>query len=61
MNKGSRLLLTVNVNKNAFAEIDYGTGKDVASESIKDAGVPLEVQWLTSSSIGLRLRPIGHS
>ncbi|HEX8806500.1 MAG TPA: CocE/NonD family hydrolase, partial [Candidatus Aquilonibacter sp.] len=51
--KGSRLLLTVTVNKNAFAEINYGTGKDVASESIKDAGVPLRVKWLTSSYIRL--------
>lgn len=54
--KGSRLLLTVNVNKNAFAEINYGTGKDVAAESIKDAGVPMEVDWLTSSYIRLRLQ-----
>lgn len=54
--KGSRLLLTVNVNKNAFAEINYGTGKDVATESIKDAGNPMVVDWLTSSFIGLRLR-----
>src|SRR5579862_3395810 len=28
--KGSRLLLTVTVNKNRFAEVNYGTGKDVA-------------------------------
>ncbi len=54
--RGSRLLLTVNVNKNAFAEIDYGTGKDVASESIRDAGAPMRVAWLTSSSIRLRLQ-----
>lgn len=53
--KGSRLLLTVNVNKNAFAEINYGTGKDVATESIKDAGTPMQVDWLTSSYIRLRL------
>jgi hypothetical protein len=54
--KGSRLLLTVNVNKNAFAEINYGTGGDVAREDIHDAGAPMQVDWLTSSYIRLRLR-----
>ncbi|MFZ0552024.1 MAG: hypothetical protein WAU49_10030 [Steroidobacteraceae bacterium] len=49
-------MLTVTVNKNAFAEVNYGTGKDVANESIKDAGAPMTVDWLTSSYIGLRVR-----
>jgi uncharacterized protein len=54
--RGCRLLLTVNVNKNAFAEIDYGTGKDVAIESIADAGTPMKIHWLTSSYVRLRMR-----
>ena len=54
--KGSRLLLTVDVNVNAFAEINYGTGGDVARENIHDAGAPMQVDWLTSSYIRLRLR-----
>jgi uncharacterized protein len=54
--KGSRLLLTVNVNKNAFAEINYGTGKDVSAEDIHDAGTPMQVEWLTNSYIRVRLR-----
>jgi uncharacterized protein len=53
--EGSRLLLMVNVSKNAFSEINYGTGKDVATESIKDAGAPMEVDWSTSSYVRLRL------
>lgn len=53
--KGSRLLLTVNVNRNPFAQINYGTGKDVGNESVKDAGSPMQVDWLTSSYIRLRL------
>ena len=53
---GSRLLLTVTVNKNAFAEVNYGTGKDVAKESAKDADAPMKVDWLTSSYIDLRVR-----
>jgi len=53
---GSRLLLTVNVNKNAFAEVNYGTGKDVTAESVEDAGEPMQVDWLTSSYVRLRVR-----
>lgn len=53
--KGSRLLLTVNVNKNAFSEINYGTGKDVSTEGIADAATPMQVDWLASSYIRLRL------
>ena len=53
--KGSRLLLTVNVNQNAFAEINYGTGKDVSIEDVHDADTPMQVEWLTSSYIRLRL------
>jgi len=55
--KGSRLLLTVNVNKNPFAEINYGTGKDVSTEDIHDAKIPLRVQWLTSTYINLQCCP----
>ena len=55
VSKGSRLLLTVNVNWNAFAELNYGTGKDVGTEDIHDAGQPMQVDWLTSSYIRLRL------
>jgi predicted acyl esterase len=51
LKKGSRLLLTLNVNKNAFAQINYGTGKNVSDEDIRDAGTPLTVKWLTSSYI----------
>ena len=54
--KGSRLLLTVDVNKNAFAEINYGTGKDVAVEDIHDAGAPMRVDWLSSSYVRVRVR-----
>jgi uncharacterized protein len=54
--KGSRLLLTVNVNKNAFSEINYGSGKEVSTEDVRDAGSPMQVDWLTSTFIRLRLR-----
>ncbi len=53
LQKGSRLLLVVNIDKNPFAQINYGTGKDVSTETIKDAGKPLVIKWLTGSFIEL--------
>ena len=48
---GSRLLVTVNVNKNAYAQINYGTGKDVSDEDITDAKVPLRIKWQNDSYV----------
>ncbi|ASK30751.1 peptidase S15 [Chryseobacterium sp. T16E-39] len=53
LQKGSRLLLMLNIDKNPFAQINYGTGKDVSKETVKDAGVPLDIQWSTGSYIDL--------
>ncbi|MGH9908174.1 MAG: hypothetical protein ACRD8U_21600 [Pyrinomonadaceae bacterium] len=49
--KGSRLLVTLNVNKHAYAQINYGTGKDVSDEDINDAKVPLTIRWRTDSYV----------
>jgi hypothetical protein len=49
--KGSRLLLTLNVNKNPYAQINCGTGKDVSDEDISDAAVPLRVKWRNDSFV----------
>jgi len=57
--RGSRLLLTLDVNVNPFAEVDYGTGKDVGAESVRDAGQPLHIRWLTGSYIRVRTRAPG--
>lgn len=54
---GSRLVATVSVNKNAYAQVNHGTGKDVSDESIADAGAPTRVQWHTESRIHV---PISH-
>jgi len=51
LSSGSRLLVTLNVNKNAFAQINYGTGKDVSDEDIGDAMPPLQVKWQTGSYV----------
>lgn len=49
--KGSRLAIVLNVNKNPFSELNYGTGKRVSSENIDDAREPLVVKWYNDSFI----------
>ncbi len=49
--KGSRLLIYLNVNKNPFSPLNYGTGKPVMEETSKDAGDPLKVKWYTDSFV----------
>ena len=51
LNKGSRLLVVLDIDKNPFAEINYGTGKEVAQETIADAGAPLQIHWENDSYI----------
>jgi len=56
LSKGSRLILLLTVNKNAAAQVNYGTGKDVSDESIADAKQPLHVRWNNGSFIDVPLR-----
>ena len=56
LEKGSRLMLVLDVVKSPFAEINYGTGADVSSENIRDAAVPLTVRWSANSYITLPVR-----
>ena len=51
LHKGSRILIVVNVNKNGFHQINYGTGKDVSDENISDAKEPLKVKWYNNSYV----------
>jgi uncharacterized protein len=51
LKKGSRLLVVLNVNKNRFSQLNYGTGKDVSDESIADSTSPLRVRWRNDSYI----------
>lgn len=55
--KGSRLVIVLNVNKNSGAQVNMGTGKDVSEETIEDAGEPLEVKWFSDSRINIPLKP----
>jgi uncharacterized protein len=49
--KGSRIVVVLNVNKHPFEIINYGSGKQPAKETIKDAGQPMVIQWLNESYI----------
>ena len=49
ISKGSRLVVVVNGIKDPFSEINYGTGKDVSEETIKDAKEPLIIKWYGES------------
>jgi uncharacterized protein len=51
LQKGSRLIVLLGVNKHYNWQINYGTGKDVSDETIEDGKVPLQIQWFNSSSI----------
>ena len=46
MQKGSRLVVVIAIEKNPSQQINYGSGKTVADESIADAGEPLRIRWL---------------
>lgn len=51
ISKGSRLVVLLNINKHPFEIINYGSGKEVADETIKDAGIPLQIKWSNRSFI----------
>lgn len=53
LGKGSRIVAIVNINKSPFEQINYGTGRDVSIETIKDAGTPLHIQWYNNSYLDI--------
>ncbi|MGY1529286.1 CocE/NonD family hydrolase [Luteimonas sp. A649] len=55
MEVGSRLLVVVDVLKDAWHQVNLGTGKDVSDESIADAGKPLTIEWHPDSLVRVPL------
>lgn len=51
LNKGSRLVIVLDVNKESYSQLNYGTGKDVSKETIRDANDPLKVKWYNESYV----------
>lgn len=56
--KGSRLLVVLNVNKNASAQVNMGTGQDVSLETAEDGKQPLQLQWHSQSYIDVPLQTL---
>ena len=57
ISKGSRLVLMAGINKNPGWQINYGTGKDVSTETMADGKEPVIIQWSNRSYIKI---PISH-
>lgn len=53
IDKGSRLVILLNINKHPFEIINYGSGKLVSEETIKDSGNPLQIKWHSDSYISI--------
>jgi len=49
--EGSRLVLTIGINKSPDWQLNYGSGKDVSHETIEDAAVPMQIKWYNSSCV----------
>ena len=60
LKKGSRIVAYLNVNKNAYAQLNYGTGKDVSDETILDAKEKLKVKWYNQSVIRIPVLRAAH-
>lgn len=54
---GSRLVVVLGVVKFAGAQVNLGSGKPVADETLADAGEPLEIRWHPGSYLEIPVRP----
>jgi putative CocE/NonD family hydrolase len=48
---GSRIVLLIGLNRRADRQVNYGSGKDVNSETIADAKWPVRVRWHARSYV----------
>jgi uncharacterized protein len=56
LSPGSRIVAVVGVPNVPDIQVNYGTGRDVSSESIADAGEPLRIRWSADSYLELGIR-----
>ena len=56
ISKGSRIVVVLNIIKEPFMEINYGTGKPVSEETIADAKLPLVIKWHNDSYIKIPIK-----
>lgn len=55
--KGSRIVVVIAIIKNPTTQVNYGTGREVSSESIADAKEPLRIRWLPSTRVEVPIAP----
>ena len=55
LQKGSRLVVALGPHKSPHWQINYGTGKDVSDETIRDAAEPLNIEWLSNTVVRIPL------
>ena len=55
---GSRLVMTLGINKRADQQINYGADGDVSEASIEDAGAPVRIRWHEGSFIEIPFTPM---
>jgi uncharacterized protein len=55
---GSRIVLLIGLNKRPDRQINYGSGKDVNSETIADARWPVRVRWHERSYVEIQTREL---
>jgi predicted acyl esterase len=53
---GSRIVVTVGVLKQPNLQLNLGSGKEPADETLADAGEPLVIQWHGDSHVTLPIR-----
>ena len=46
LQKGSRIVILIGINNNPDWQVNYGTGKDVNAETIRDATIPFRTSGL---------------
>ena len=51
LQKGSRIIVVLGVNKNPNWQVNYGSGKEVSEESMLDVRENLKIKWYSSSTI----------
>lgn len=51
LSKGSRLVVSLGVVKTREYQLNYGSGRDVSTETIADGRTPLDIKWLLDSWI----------
>lgn len=55
ISRGSKIVLIMGMNKSPYWQVNYGTGKDVSDETVRDGAVPLTIEWSNQGFIKIPL------